>query len=102
MSAAPAPDLSAILAILRAQAPALEAAHGVRILGVFGSFARGEAGSDSDVDVLARITGQPALHDLIAVEDKLATALGRSIDLAFEDAIRPHWAQLILRDLAPA
>jgi uncharacterized protein len=94
--------LDQALTILRAQAPGIEARHGVRVLGVFGSLARGQAGPDSDIDVLAETIGQPDMYDILAVEEELAAAFGRPVDLAFEKALRPHWLALVRADFVAA
>ncbi len=45
------------LRLLREAAPEIKRRFGVRSIGLFGSAARGEAGPDSDVDVLVEIEG---------------------------------------------
>ncbi|MBV1796535.1 nucleotidyltransferase family protein [Siccirubricoccus sp. G192] len=52
------PVLAAVLARLRAQAPALRQ-RGVAKLWVFGSIARGEARPDSDIDLVAESHPKP-------------------------------------------
>jgi predicted nucleotidyltransferase len=96
-----APDLTLahVLAVLRAEAPALEARYGVRLTGVFGSIARGEAQPGSDVDVLAELVGAPGIHDLLDAQERLEHLVGRPIDLAFQDALAPHWAAVIGQDV---
>ena len=42
-----------IMKIIRGELPYLKENFGVKKIGLFGSFARGNAGSDSDVDILA-------------------------------------------------
>jgi predicted nucleotidyltransferase len=91
--------LANVRAILRAEAPALEARFGVRLTGVFGSFARGEAQPGSDVDVLAEMGGAPAIHDLLDAQERLEQRVGRPVDLAFRDALAPHWAVLVGQDV---
>lgn len=84
-----------ILALLRREAPALRAA-GVRELRLFGSIARGEAGPESDVDLLARLdsTGDRKLSilDLLKLEEKLSVVVGRQVEIvtAAEKLRRAH------------
>lgn len=58
-------------------------------LALFGSFARGEAGPESDVDVM--VTYDPearwSLFDLVAVQDELAEVFHRRVDLVTRRAI---------------
>ena len=58
-------------------------AHGVKRMGLFGSYARGEADENSDVDLLIDTTGTSikTLLDLGAVYCDLEEALGKSVDL---------------------
>ncbi|HMR50246.1 MAG TPA: nucleotidyltransferase domain-containing protein [Arachnia sp.] len=48
---------------------------------VFGSVARGEAGPDSDIDLLVEFLPGASLFDLVAVELELEELLGRSVDV---------------------
>lgn len=73
----------------------------VRELSLFGSVARGEARSDSDIDVL--VTFEPeagwSLLDLVEMRDELAALFGRKVDLVEEAALRnPVRRRAILRD----
>lgn len=58
-------------------------AKGVSALYVFGSVARGEAGPDSDVDVLIEIEPGTRFHviDLANVYNRLTAALGIEVDI---------------------
>jgi hypothetical protein len=67
-------------------------AMGVESLSIFGSVARGEAGPDSDVDVLAEIGPGIGLFKFVDIRDRLEEILGRPVDLATEDALR-HWVR---------
>ena len=73
---------------------------GVRRLGVFGSFARNEAKSDSDVDVLVTFDAQHRTFDnLFAVGEALEEVFGRRIDLVTEDSLSPHIGPHILKEV---
>jgi predicted nucleotidyltransferase len=64
--------------------------RGIDRLRVFGSHARDEAHSGSDVDLVARFTFQPSFVELIAIEQELGEALGARVDLATEAGLRPR------------
>lgn len=68
-------------------------------VGVFGSFARGEADEQSDIDLLVRFSSRKSLLDVVALERQLSTALGRKVDLLTEGAISPYLREGIMRDL---
>jgi predicted nucleotidyltransferase len=74
-----------VLAILRANEAELRAA-GIRHLSVFGSVARGEAGPDSDVDLLVQLDREARvdLFQFIGLEERLSELLGRPVDLMAE------------------
>ena len=62
--------------------------YGVAELSVFGSFAREEAGSDSDVDLLFELTPDARLgFGLFDLEAELVELFGRPVDLLSKDSI---------------
>lgn len=67
---------------------------GVRHLSLFGSVARGEATSDSDVDVLVDFGSAPTFDQYMEVKIMLEDLLGRRVDLAtatgLRDEVRPY------------
>jgi predicted nucleotidyltransferase len=75
-------------------------AAGVRRLGVFGSFARGSAGEQSDIDVLVTFFPKARTFDnLYAVGEALEEAFHRKIDLVTEDSLSPYLAPKILAEV---
>ena len=64
--------------------------HDVSRIGVFGSLARGEAGQNSDIDLLVEFSKHKSLLAVIALERQLSDTLGRKIDLLTEAAISPY------------
>jgi uncharacterized protein len=80
--------LSAREAILR-----IAAQHGGRNVRVFGSFSRGEARPDSDIDLLVDLEPDRTLLDQIALWQDLEDLLGRRVDVVTPDAL--HW---LIRD----
>src|SRR2546422_453325 len=58
----------------------LAAQHGARDVRIFGSVARDESKSDSDLDVLVTMEPGRTLFDLIALEQDLEELLGRPVD----------------------
>ncbi len=72
---------------------------GVVRLSLFGSFARGEATERSDVDLLVEFGRRNSLLDLIAVEKRMSTALGRKVDLLTPSAISPYLRESISRGM---
>ena len=90
-----------LLRAKRQEILALAARHGARSLQVFGSFARGEAHSDSDVDFLVELGPGATLIDLGSLQMDLQELLGRKVDVVEPDAL--HWSirDRVLREAVP-
>ncbi|MBM3598664.1 MAG: nucleotidyltransferase family protein [Alphaproteobacteria bacterium] len=73
----------------RSEILSLAARHGASHVRVFGSTARGEAGPDSDIDLLVAMDPRRSLVDHIALAQDLEDLLGRRIDLVTEAALNP-------------
>ena len=69
--------------------------------GVFGSYARGEATSDSDIDILVRLRSPKSLLDVIGLEMELSDVLRRKVDLVTEGGMCSHIKKDALKDLQP-
>jgi len=61
---------------------------GVRSLDLFGSVARGEAGPDSDVDLLVEFDKPIGLFHFFRVQRRLEEILGCHVDLVMRAAVR--------------
>ena len=72
--------------------------YGVRNIRIFGSVARGEAGADSDVDVLVDFEPRRSLLDLVGFEQDLAEFLGCRVDVVSERGISPYLEARILQE----
>ncbi|ALB42137.1 MULTISPECIES: nucleotidyltransferase [Nostocales] len=75
---------------------------GVKSLNLFGSVARDEASSDSDVDFLVEFNRSGGLFQLLQVQYYLEDILGCSVDLGTEDALREHLRKPVLKDVIRA
>ena len=88
-----------IIATLRAHEAELRRA-GLRSVSLFGSVARGETETDSDIDLAAEF-GPAARMDLLqsaALERRIAELLGGSVDLLPEPAEKSRLQDQINRD----
>ena len=74
------------------------ARYGVSSLAVFGSFARGEARRDSDLDMLVSFSGRVSLLTLVALERELTELLGHKVDLQTVEALSPYLRDRILKE----
>jgi uncharacterized protein len=73
-------------------------ANGTRKVALFGSFARGEAGPNSDVDLIVEFLHPTGFLALVKLERELSEVLGRKVDLLTEQAISPHLRERILNE----
>jgi hypothetical protein len=90
-----------VLAIVAAHRQQLQA-MGVKSLDLFGSVARDEAGSDTDVDFLVEFARPVGLFDFSRVRLYLEDVLGRSVDMGTLDALREHLRKPVLKDVIRA
>jgi len=75
-------------------------ARGVTRLALFGSTARGDVEPGSDIDLLIEVDAASrfGLFAFLDLKNDLAGLLGRPVDLAFPDAMRPRLRAAVLRD----
>ena len=79
----------------------MERRHGIKRAGMFGSFVRGEATPESDVDILVELDRQASLFDFIGIKLDLEDVLGRRVDLVEYAAVKPRLRDRILREEVP-
>ena len=72
--------------------------HGVRQIRIFGSFARGDARSDSDVDFLVEVGPNHSAFFPGGLVADLEDLLGRRVDVVEPEGIYPPLKQRILRE----
>lgn len=65
---------------------------------LFGSFARGEANSDSDIDLLVRFS-KPKGYDWLDAAIEIEEALGKKVDLITEASLSKHVREYVDKDL---
>lgn len=95
--------LDRALGILRANKDSLRA-KGILHAAVFGSVARGEAKSSSDVDILVDLQpGKPCgVYEYVRLQHDIADLFGSRIDLVERKALRPFVREEALRDAVDA
>jgi hypothetical protein len=70
----------------------------VKSLLLFGSVARDEARSNSDIDLLVEFDRPVGLFTFVRVQRYLEEILGRSIDLGTSDSLKPYLREPVLRE----
>ena len=91
------------LGTLREHENVLVERFGVKKVGVFGSFAKGEERRDSDVDILVEFKeGQKTFGNYMELKFYLEELFGREVDLVIETAIKPRLRGHILKEAVHA
>ncbi|RLB01942.1 MAG: nucleotidyltransferase [Deltaproteobacteria bacterium] len=71
------------------------------LLGIFGSFARGEQTSKSDLDVLVLFDTDATLFDFVGLAIFLEEKLGIKVDIVPQDTLRKEIKEKVLSDVVP-
>lgn len=88
-----------VLAILAANRDDIVRRFGVRSLSLFGSVARDEATTDSDVDLLVEFEGPTTFDAHMGLLVHLEDLLGCRVDLLTRKGLKPRLRPLIEPDL---
>ena len=76
-------------------------AHKAKKASVFGSFARGDAHSASDIDLLVDFEKDADLLDQVGLRDALRKFFGRKVDVLTRDSLNRHISRNILKEAVP-
>ncbi len=98
MTPTPPLTLEDIRRRLRVLMPELQARYHVARLEVFGSYVRGEATPQSDVDILVTFSRTPTLFDLVELRERLTQALGVRVDVVPRTWLKPRLRERILAE----
>lgn len=82
----------------REQIEAIASEHGVVAIRVFGSVARGDAGEQSDVDLLVELEQGRGLFDLGAFLTEVQDLVGESVDVVTPNGLRSRIRDRVVRE----
>jgi uncharacterized protein len=87
--------------LLKQRAPLLQTVeqYGVQLLGVFGSVARGQETTTSDVDLLVTLPRGMGLIGMGRIAGALSELLGADVDLVRSDSLKDGVRENVLADL---
>jgi predicted nucleotidyltransferase len=81
------------------------ATRGARNVRLFGSVARGDSDSGSDIDLLVELEGDPSpgveLVTVLGLSEELSELLGTRVDVVTIRALRPELREVALADIVP-
>ncbi len=75
--------------------------YGAYNLRIFGSVARGEAGTDSDIDILVELEPERSILDLGGLLYDLQQLLGVEVDVVTVNGLRSRIRERVLREAVP-
>jgi predicted nucleotidyltransferase len=76
----------------------IAARHGAHNVRVFGSVARGDAGPDSDIDLLVERGSTPSSWFPAGLVLDLQELLGHPVEVVTEKGLNPHLRERVLRE----
>ena len=91
-------DKSRIITFLRTHKNVLEERFGVTKIALFGSYARGEARVDSDIDLLIEMPHK-SFHSKLELRDFLEQEFGKKVDVGYFDSVRSFIMHHVEKDL---
>jgi predicted nucleotidyltransferase len=90
--------LDEIRIIIKKNRDVLAEKYGVAVVGVFGSYVRGEQREKSDIDLLVDILHPISLLELVGAEIYLSEILGLRVDLVPKRDVREELRETILAE----
>ncbi|RIK31497.1 MAG: nucleotidyltransferase [Anaerolineae bacterium] len=88
-----------VVQLLKQKNAEMSSKFGVKSLQLFGSVARNEASSASDVDLLVEFNRPVGYFGLFALQDYLEKLLGCHVDLGTPDSLKPYIRERVMREL---
>ncbi|QTA79232.1 Nucleotidyltransferase domain-containing protein [Desulfonema limicola] len=88
-----------ILDFLKANKEEICQKYGVKKIGLFGSYARGEAKEDSDIDIVVEIEEINIFRNFFALEQYLKLHLQKNVDMGTESSIKPAAKKRIMDEI---
>ena len=92
------PDLEDVRRILAEARIDLFRRYPLRRLAIFGSIVRGDAGPESDIDVLVEFS-EPVGLEIVDLAMELEALLGHRVDLVSQGAVRERLRPYVEKDL---
>lgn len=91
-------ELNAIIRTIKDLREPVRREYKAEIIGIFGSYARGEQKESSDVDILVKFLDRATLFDFVGLADFLEEKLHVKVDIISERAVRPELKEQIFKE----
>ena len=73
--------------------------YGLKEIGIFGSYIRGEQNEGSDIDILIELEKPIGFVRFMRLENALSELLGIRVELVTKKALKPHIGKRILQEV---
>jgi predicted nucleotidyltransferase len=88
-------DLDELKKILKQHKPELKSRFNVTRIGIFGSYARGTAKKNSDLDVLVKLSEPIGLFEFVGLKYYIEEITSLKSDVVTVDSVRPEFRKNI-------
>jgi len=88
-----------IIEIIKKHRESLKEEYGVKEIGIFGSYVRGEQRDVSDVDILVELEKPIGFVKFLKLEKRISDLLGVRVELVTKKALKPFIGQQILKEV---
>ncbi|MEJ2040593.1 MAG: nucleotidyltransferase family protein [Desulfosarcinaceae bacterium] len=88
-----------IINMIKASKPELTEHYGVRQVGLFGSYVRGQENPSSDIDILVSFNRDIDLFEFIDLKEYFENKLQAKVDLVMASALKPSIGKRILAEV---
>ncbi|ODS34348.1 MAG: hypothetical protein SCARUB_00479 [Candidatus Scalindua rubra] len=92
-------EIEGIKSKIRKIMPILRDKYKIKMIGVFGSYIRGEQKKRSDIDILVEFYEAIDLFTFVELEEFLSEALGIKVDLVMKDTLKHRIRDGILNEV---
>jgi hypothetical protein len=92
-------ELNAIIRTIKDLREQIRREYKAEIIGIFGSYARGEEKESSDLDILVKFLDRATLFDFVGLGDFLEEELHVKVDIVSERAVRPELKEQIFQEV---
>jgi uncharacterized protein len=73
--------------------------YGLKEIGIFGSYVRGEQKEESDLDLLVELEKPVGFVRFLKLENALSQLLGLPVEIVTKKALKPHIGKRILQEV---
>jgi len=92
-------DFEEIRELLRRHKSEFTEQFGLKEIGIFGSYVRGEQNEESDLDILVELEKPVGFVRFLKLENALSQLLGVRVEIVTKKALKPHIGKRILQEV---